>query len=271
MSTPASIDFRALEGKAIRLDGPMGGSSSSEAQSGAHSRPTAAQHVGLSVTSPTTAGRHRPTLRLAKNTTARDGRFHPRRLAGRPLTGAARGLRRPRRSRDDRAVRPEQSESLAVVTSGAAITRRLVPAATRRQRVSDVLTDSARSGESAAVFDSPRRRTGRPRVCTSTSPGSWRAPWGGRRRLGCTGLRSRTSAPGAGATSAIPTAERRRRKPAARTVGPTGVPVGPTVLVRCRLVPVYPVRPSRGCRASRRRAAASRGCPEARPWGGLGR
>lgn len=65
-----------------------------------------------------------------------------------------------------------------MVTSGAVITDHLVLAATRRQRVSDVLTDSARLGEFAAVFDSPRRRTGRPRVCTSMSPGSWRAPLG---------------------------------------------------------------------------------------------
>ncbi|MET8964807.1 hypothetical protein ABZX69_35945 [Streptomyces sp. NPDC004074] len=71
-------------------------------------------------------------------------------------------MRRPRRSRDDRAVRPEQSESLTVVTSGAVITGQLVLAATRRQRVSDVLTDSARLGEFAAVSDSPRRRTGPP-------------------------------------------------------------------------------------------------------------
>ncbi|WP_281157677.1 hypothetical protein, partial [Streptomyces sp. HYC2] len=71
-------------------------------------------------------------------------------------------MRRPRRSRDDRAVRPEQSESLTVVTGGAVITGRLALAATRRQRVSDVLTDSARLGEFAAVFDSPAKKDGPP-------------------------------------------------------------------------------------------------------------
>jgi hypothetical protein len=77
--------------------------------------------------------------------------------------------------------------------------------------VSDVLRDSAHLGEFA-------RRLRRPRE-------------GGR----------------AAHASALPyrpdPAGQRWREPAARGVGPTGVPVGPTLLLRCRLVSVYPVRP----------------------------
>ncbi|MGW6392529.1 hypothetical protein ACWFR1_18920 [Streptomyces sp. NPDC055103] len=42
--------------------------------------------------------------------------------------------------------------SLTVVTGGAVITGRLAPEAVWRQRVSEVLTDSARLGEFSAVF-----------------------------------------------------------------------------------------------------------------------
>ncbi|MET7937265.1 hypothetical protein [Streptomyces sp. NPDC005322] len=61
-------------------------------------------------------------------------------------------------------VESDQSNqtSLTVVTGGAVITGRLALAATRRQRVSDVLTDSARLGEFAAVFDSPAKKDGPP-------------------------------------------------------------------------------------------------------------
>ncbi|MCC9705540.1 hypothetical protein E4N62_09845 [Streptomyces sp. MNU76] len=45
--------------------------------------------------------------------------------------------------------------SLTVVTGGAVITGRLAPEAVWRQRVSEVLTDSARLGEFAAVFNTP--------------------------------------------------------------------------------------------------------------------
>ncbi|MFJ9710710.1 hypothetical protein [Streptomyces sp. NPDC101234] len=54
--------------------------------------------------------------------------------------------------------------SLTVVIGGAVITGRLAPEALWRQRVSEVLTDSARLGEFAAVFGAPGRRTGRPRI-----------------------------------------------------------------------------------------------------------
>ncbi|MFF3420855.1 hypothetical protein ACFYW9_40400 [Streptomyces sp. NPDC002698] len=47
--------------------------------------------------------------------------------------------------------------SLTVVTGGAVITGRLAPEAVWRQRVSDVLTDSARLGEFSAVFDTPAK------------------------------------------------------------------------------------------------------------------
>ncbi|MFF1770886.1 hypothetical protein [Streptomyces sp. NPDC058249] len=52
--------------------------------------------------------------------------------------------------------------SLTVVTGGAVITGRLAPEAAWRQRVSDVLTDSARLGEFSAVFDSPAKKNGPP-------------------------------------------------------------------------------------------------------------
>ncbi|MCX4514626.1 hypothetical protein OHA27_30755 [Streptomyces sp. NBC_01619] len=45
--------------------------------------------------------------------------------------------------------------SLTVVTGGAVITGRLAPEAVWRQRVSEVLTDSDRLGEFAAVFVTP--------------------------------------------------------------------------------------------------------------------
>ncbi|MGW4978425.1 hypothetical protein [Streptomyces mirabilis] len=48
--------------------------------------------------------------------------------------------------------------SLTVVTGGAVITGRLAPEAVWRQRVSDVLTDSARLGEFSAVFDTPAKK-----------------------------------------------------------------------------------------------------------------
>ncbi|MCY0929355.1 hypothetical protein OTB20_24775 [Streptomyces sp. H27-H1] len=52
--------------------------------------------------------------------------------------------------------------SLTVVTGGAVITGRLAPEAVWRQRVSEVLTDSARLGEFAAIFTGPPRREGPP-------------------------------------------------------------------------------------------------------------
>lgn len=52
--------------------------------------------------------------------------------------------------------------SLTVVTGGAVITGRLAPEAVWRQRVSDVLTDSARLGEFSAVFDTPAKNDGPP-------------------------------------------------------------------------------------------------------------
>ncbi|WP_128374868.1 hypothetical protein [Streptomyces cavernae] len=52
--------------------------------------------------------------------------------------------------------------SLTVVTSGAVITGRLAPGAMWRQRVSDVLTDSADLGEFSAVFDTPAKKDGPP-------------------------------------------------------------------------------------------------------------
>ncbi|MFJ5827941.1 hypothetical protein [Streptomyces sp. NPDC093089] len=51
--------------------------------------------------------------------------------------------------------------SLTVVTGGAVLTGRLAPEALWRQRVSEVLTDSARLGEFSAVF-SPTERKGEP-------------------------------------------------------------------------------------------------------------
>ncbi|MEU1534112.1 hypothetical protein [Streptomyces fagopyri] len=52
--------------------------------------------------------------------------------------------------------------SLTVVTGGAVITGRLAPEAVWRQRVSDVLTDSARLGEFSAVFDTTTKKDGPP-------------------------------------------------------------------------------------------------------------
>ena len=52
--------------------------------------------------------------------------------------------------------------SLTVVTGGAVITGRLAPEAVWRQRVSEVLTDSARLGEFSAVFDTPAKKDGPP-------------------------------------------------------------------------------------------------------------
>ncbi|MGW3667061.1 hypothetical protein [Streptomyces sp. NPDC005141] len=52
--------------------------------------------------------------------------------------------------------------SLTVVAGGAVITGRLAPEAVWRQRVSDVLTDSAQLGEFSAVFDTPAKKEGPP-------------------------------------------------------------------------------------------------------------
>ncbi|WP_435975203.1 hypothetical protein [Streptomyces sp. Qhu_M48] len=52
--------------------------------------------------------------------------------------------------------------SLTVVTGDAVITGRLAPEAVWRQRVSEVLADSARLGEFSAVFTAPTRRDGPP-------------------------------------------------------------------------------------------------------------
>ncbi|EFL27485.1 MULTISPECIES: hypothetical protein [Streptomyces] len=52
--------------------------------------------------------------------------------------------------------------SLTVVTGGAVITGRLASEAVWRQRVSEVLTDSDRLGEFAAVFDAPVKEDGPP-------------------------------------------------------------------------------------------------------------
>jgi len=52
--------------------------------------------------------------------------------------------------------------SLTVVTGGAVITGRLAPEAVWRQRVSDVLTDSARLGEFSAVFNTPAKKNAPP-------------------------------------------------------------------------------------------------------------
>ncbi|MFF0190877.1 hypothetical protein [Streptomyces sp. NPDC005244] len=52
--------------------------------------------------------------------------------------------------------------SLTVVTGGAVITGRLAPEGVWRQRVSDVLNDSARLGEFSAVFDTPTKNTETP-------------------------------------------------------------------------------------------------------------
>lgn len=63
--------------------------------------------------------------------------------------------------------------SLTVVTGGAVITGRLAAEAAWRQRVSDVLRDSARLGEFAAVQDAgrlPGRRSARTLYLDQTSP-----------------------------------------------------------------------------------------------------
>ncbi|MEU7070715.1 hypothetical protein AB0B30_08300 [Streptomyces narbonensis] len=52
--------------------------------------------------------------------------------------------------------------SLTVVTGGAVITGRLAPEAVWRQRVSEVLADSASLGEFSAVFTATARRDGPP-------------------------------------------------------------------------------------------------------------
>ncbi|MDX2591450.1 MULTISPECIES: hypothetical protein [Streptomyces] len=52
--------------------------------------------------------------------------------------------------------------SLTVVTGGAVITGRLAPEAMWRQRVREVLTDSAQLGEFSAAFDTPARQDGPP-------------------------------------------------------------------------------------------------------------
>ncbi|MCX4545681.1 hypothetical protein [Streptomyces sp. NBC_01565] len=52
--------------------------------------------------------------------------------------------------------------SLTVVTGGAVITGRLAPEAVWRQRVSEVLTDSARLSEFSDVFTATTRREGPP-------------------------------------------------------------------------------------------------------------
>ncbi|MFC8532672.1 hypothetical protein ACFUJY_01745 [Streptomyces sp. NPDC057249] len=52
--------------------------------------------------------------------------------------------------------------SLTVVAGGAVITGRLAPEAVWRQRVSEVLTDSARLGEFSAVFTATPLREGPP-------------------------------------------------------------------------------------------------------------
>ena len=52
--------------------------------------------------------------------------------------------------------------SLTVVTGGAVITGRLAPEAMWRQRVSEVLTGSARLGEFSGVFNTPQKKDGPP-------------------------------------------------------------------------------------------------------------
>lgn len=52
--------------------------------------------------------------------------------------------------------------SLTVITAGAVITGRLAPEAVWRQRVSEVLTDSADLGEFSAVFDTRAKKEGPP-------------------------------------------------------------------------------------------------------------
>ena len=52
--------------------------------------------------------------------------------------------------------------SLTVVAGGAVITGRLAPEAVWRQRVSEVLTDSARLGEFSGIFTTSARKDGSP-------------------------------------------------------------------------------------------------------------
>ncbi|GAA3013356.1 hypothetical protein [Streptomyces fulvorobeus] len=52
--------------------------------------------------------------------------------------------------------------SLTVVTGGAVITGRLAPEAVWRQRVSEVLTDSARLGEFSGIFTAPTSKNDPP-------------------------------------------------------------------------------------------------------------
>nr|WP_145491637.1 MULTISPECIES: hypothetical protein [Streptomyces] len=52
--------------------------------------------------------------------------------------------------------------SLTVVAGGAVITGRLAPEAVWRQRVSEVLADSAHLGEFSTVFDAPGKKDGPP-------------------------------------------------------------------------------------------------------------
>ncbi|ANS66272.1 hypothetical protein [Streptomyces lincolnensis] len=52
--------------------------------------------------------------------------------------------------------------SLTVVTGGAVITGRLAPEAVWRQRVSEVLTDSAQLGAFSAVFNTTAKKEGPP-------------------------------------------------------------------------------------------------------------
>jgi hemolysin III len=52
--------------------------------------------------------------------------------------------------------------SLTVVTGGAVITGRLAPEAVWRQRVSEVLTDSAHLGEFSAAFEVSEKKDGPP-------------------------------------------------------------------------------------------------------------
>ncbi|CAM5375129.1 putative protein OS=Streptomyces glaucescens OX=1907 GN=SGLAU_30705 PE=4 SV=1 [Streptomyces glaucescens] len=52
--------------------------------------------------------------------------------------------------------------SLTVVTDGAVITGRLASSAVWRQRVSEVLTDSAHLGEFSPAFDTPEKKDGPP-------------------------------------------------------------------------------------------------------------
>ncbi|GGX18527.1 hypothetical protein GCM10010297_45000 [Streptomyces malachitofuscus] len=66
----------------------------------------------------------------------------------------------------DIAARVESGQStqmsLTVVIGGAVITGRLAPEAVWRQRVSEVLTDSAQLGEFSTVFDNTAKTNGPP-------------------------------------------------------------------------------------------------------------